>query len=72
MELHPQIIEKEGKKEFVILPFGEYQALTGLVSDYEDLCDLREEKEKSKDQESVPLDKVISDLSKQNTATVKK
>lgn len=64
MELHPQIIEKEGKKEFVILPFGEYQVLIGLVSDYEDLRDLREEKEKSKDKKSVSLDQVISDLSK--------
>ena len=72
MELHPQIIEKEGKKEFVILPFGEYQALTELVSDYEDLRDLREEKERSRNQESVPLDRVISDLDKHNTATIKK
>ncbi len=64
MELHPQLIEKEGKKEFVVLPFEEYQALTELVSDYEDLRDLREEKEKSRNQESIPLDKVIVDLSK--------
>ncbi len=64
MELHPQLIEKEGKKEFVVLPFEEYQALTELVSDYEDLRDLREEKEKSRNQESVPLDKVIVDLNK--------
>ncbi len=64
MELHPQLIEKEGKKEFVVLPFEEYQALTELVSDYEDLRDLREEKEKSRNQESIPLDKVIVDLNK--------
>jgi PHD/YefM family antitoxin component YafN of YafNO toxin-antitoxin module len=62
MELHPQIIEKEGRKEFVVLPFEEYQALTELMYDYEDLRDLREAKEESKDQESVSLDKVISDL----------
>jgi len=72
MELHPQVIEKEGKKEFVVLPFEEYQALTELVSDYEDLRDLREEKEKSRNQESIPLDRVISDLDKHNTATIKK
>ena len=62
MELHPQVIEKEGKKEFVVLPFDEYHALTELMHDYEDLRDLREAKEKSKGQEGVPLDKVISDL----------
>ncbi|MDD5036600.1 MAG: hypothetical protein PHE55_17800 [Methylococcaceae bacterium] len=62
MQLHPQLIEKEGKKEFVVLPFDEYQALVELMHDYEDLRDLREAKEESKGQESVPLDKIISDL----------
>ncbi len=62
MELHPQIIEKDGQKEFVVLPFDEYRALTELMQDYEDLCDLRDAKEESKGQEAVPLDKVISDL----------
>ncbi|MGH8593599.1 MAG: type II toxin-antitoxin system Phd/YefM family antitoxin [Gammaproteobacteria bacterium] len=62
MELHPQVIEKEGKKEFVVLPFEEYQALTELMHDYEDLRDLREAKEESKGQESIPLHKVISDF----------
>jgi PHD/YefM family antitoxin component YafN of YafNO toxin-antitoxin module len=47
MELHPQIIEKEGKEEFVVLPFEEYKELTELLLDYEDLRDLRKEKEKS-------------------------
>ena len=64
MKLHPQLIEKEGRKEFVVLPFEEYQALTELVSDYEDLRDLREEKEKSKNQKNIPLAKVIADLGK--------
>ena len=62
MELHPQIIEKNGQKEFVVLPFDEYRALTELMQDYEDLRDLRDAKEESKGQEAVPLDKVISDL----------
>jgi PHD/YefM family antitoxin component YafN of YafNO toxin-antitoxin module len=57
MELHPQVIEKEGRKEFVVLPFEEYQALTELMYDYEDLRDLREAKEESKDQETVSLDR---------------
>ena len=61
MELHPQVIEKEGTTEFVVLPFEEYQALTELMQDYEDLQDLREAKEEAKGQEGVPLDKVMSD-----------
>jgi PHD/YefM family antitoxin component YafN of YafNO toxin-antitoxin module len=62
MELHPQIIEKEGKKEFVVLPYEEFMVLEEAMNDYEDLKDLREEKEKSKNQQGVPLNKVISDL----------
>jgi len=62
MKLHPQILEKKGKREFVVLPFEEYETLTRLVEDYEDLKDLREAKSKSQDQKPVPLEKVIQDL----------
>ena len=62
MKLHPQVIEKDGKKEFVVLPAEEYEALTNLVEDYEDLRDLREAKRKSQGQKAVPLGKVIQDL----------
>jgi len=62
MELHPQVIEKEGKKEFVVLPYEEFIALEEAVRDYEDLLDLRAAKEESKNQRGTPLEKVISDL----------
>jgi hypothetical protein len=62
MELHPQIIKKEGKKEFVVLPYEEFMVLEEAMNDYEDLKDLREEKEKSKNQPGVLLDKVVGDL----------
>jgi len=62
MELHPHIIEKDGKKEFVVLPYQEFLVLQEAMADYEDLKDLREEKEKSKNEVGVSLDKVISDL----------
>ena len=62
MKLRPQILEKKGKREFVVLPFEEYETLTRLVEDYEDLKDLREAKSKSQDQKPVPLEKVIQDL----------
>ena len=62
MKLHPQILEKKGKREFVVLPFEEYETLTSLVEDYEDLKNLREAKSKSQDQKPVPLEKVIQDL----------
>ena len=62
MKLHPQVIEKEGENKFVILPLEEYQAMTKLMRDYEDLRDLREAKEKSKKEKSIPLEQVIPDL----------
>jgi len=62
MKLHPQVLEKKGKREFVVLPFEEYEVLTSLVEDYEDLKDLREAKSKSQGQKPVPLEKVMQDL----------
>ena len=62
MNLHPQIIEKKGRKEFVVIPYEEYKALEELMHDYEDLHDLRTAKEESKNMESVPLNKIVSDL----------
>ena len=62
MKLHPQVIEKEGKKEFVVLPYDEYRALEEVMHDYEDLRDLREAKEQARGQEGTPLDKVISEI----------
>jgi PHD/YefM family antitoxin component YafN of YafNO toxin-antitoxin module len=61
--LHPQFIEKNGKKEFVVLPFDEYCALTELIADYEDLKDLREAKAESVNDIPVALDDVIIKLS---------
>jgi hypothetical protein len=41
IELHPKILKKNGKIEFVVLPCEKYQALQELLSDYQDLLDLR-------------------------------
>ena len=64
MRLHPQIIEKGGKKEFVVLPYDEYLAIEELMEDYMDLIDLREAKAEGQDQPSVSLDEVIKELKK--------
>lgn len=62
MTIHPQIIGKEGKKEFVVLPYDEFIKIQDALEDYEDLKLLRKEKEKSKGQSTIPLDKVIMDM----------
>ena len=41
IELHPEIVEKNGKKEFVILPYDEFVAVQEALEDAEDLRDLR-------------------------------
>ncbi|MBT3880830.1 MAG: type II toxin-antitoxin system Phd/YefM family antitoxin [Candidatus Scalindua sp.] len=62
MTLHPQIIEKDGKKEFVVLPYEEFIVIKYELENYEDLKDLRDAKESSKHEESIPLSEVIKDL----------
>ena len=44
----PIILEKNGKKEFVILSYEEYLKLKEIAEDYEDLKALREAKEEEK------------------------
>ncbi len=62
MELHPQLIEKKGKSEFVVLPFAEFEALTELLQDYQDLMDLRAAKVSSAGEQAVPLASVLAEL----------
>jgi len=62
MKIHTQIIEKEGKKEFVVIPIKEFKIIEEMVEDYEDLRDLREAKESSKGEKAIPLKKVIKSL----------
>ena len=58
MELHPEIVKKEGEAEFVLLPYEEFKALQELLSDYEDLLDLRAAKREHQDEPLIPLAEV--------------
>lgn len=62
MTIHPQIIEKEGKKEFVVSPYNEFQQIQEALEDFEDLKDLRKEKEDAKDQPTTPLDRIAKEF----------
>lgn len=59
MTMHPQIIKKDGKKEFVILPYGEYLAIQEILEDFSLLKELRKEKKESKNKPTLSLEKVI-------------
>ena len=62
IELHPEILKKDGKNEFVVLPYEEFTALQGLLDDYEDLLDLRAAKKEEHAEPSVPLAEVKKEL----------
>ncbi|SIQ27313.1 Antitoxin Phd_YefM, type II toxin-antitoxin system [Alkalispirochaeta americana] len=62
MELHPKILEKDGKKEFVILPYEEFERIETELNDYEDLRDLREAKQAEQDAETRSLADVRSEM----------
>lgn len=55
MKLHPEILTKNGKKEFVVLPYEEFVALQELLADAEDILDLRAAKKKEASQPGVSL-----------------
>jgi PHD/YefM family antitoxin component YafN of YafNO toxin-antitoxin module len=55
IELHPEILMKNGKREFAILPYEEFQALTEMLADLEDLRDLRAAKLEEGDAKTVSL-----------------
>ena len=64
MNLHPQIPEKEGKKEFVVLPYDEFVQLQEEIEEYEDLKDLRRAKETEQHAPTVSLAAVKKEIEK--------
>ena len=53
--LHAQIIKKNGKKDYVILPYEEFIKLQEELEDYDDLRSLREAKETEKDAPTIGM-----------------
>jgi hypothetical protein len=62
MLLHPQVIEKEGKKEFVVLPYEEFVLIQEALEDLEDLRELRKERDESMDTRSRSLREIGKEL----------
>ena len=55
--LHPEILEKDGKKQFAVIPYDEFLKIQQELDDYECLKDLREAKAKEADAETVSFEK---------------
>jgi hypothetical protein len=44
VELHPSFIEREGKKEYAVIPIEEFERLQDFLEDAQDLFALRQAK----------------------------
>jgi hypothetical protein len=62
IELHPEIIEKDGKKQFVVLTYEEFLAIEEALADADDLTELRAAKKEEHAAAGIPLEQVIDDL----------
>jgi PHD/YefM family antitoxin component YafN of YafNO toxin-antitoxin module len=62
MSIHPQIIEKDGRKEFVVLPYEEFLQIQEALEDLEDLRVLREERVSAASEAKRSLDDVLAEI----------
>lgn len=58
--LHPNVLEADGVKQFVVLPYNEFQKLKTELDDYYDLLELR----KAKSEEATAPTMSMQDLKK--------
>ena len=57
INLNTKILEKDGEKEFAVIPYDEFLKIQQELDDYECLKALREAKVKEADAETVPFKK---------------
>ena len=62
LKLHAEILVKDGKKEFAVLPYEEFLALQERLADAEDLLELRKAKRAEGSKRSMSLAKVKREL----------
>lgn len=62
MSIHPQIIEKEGRKEFVVLPYEEFLQIQDALEDLEDIQILREERTSAASDATKSLNDVLAEI----------
>ena len=63
IEPNIKILEKDGKKEFVIIPYEEYIKIQEELDDYESLKALREAKLKEGNADTISLDEAKKEFS---------
>ena len=55
LKLHPKFLKKNGRKEFVVLPYAEFEAIEESLQDAYDVRMLRVARTKNRGQPSIPL-----------------
>jgi PHD/YefM family antitoxin component YafN of YafNO toxin-antitoxin module len=58
LTLHPDILVRNGKKQFAVLPYEEFLALQERLADAEDLLELRKAKRAEGKSRAIPLAEV--------------
>lgn len=56
IDLHPNFLEKDGKKAFVVLPYEEFRKIQEALEDLEDLKTLRQAKMEEANEPTVSLE----------------
>ena len=62
LKLHPEILVKDGQKQFAVLPYEEFLAIQERLADADDLLELRKAKRAEGRKRSVPLAEVKRQL----------
>jgi hypothetical protein len=62
LKLHPEVLVKNGKKQFVVLPYEEFLPLQDRLADAADLLELRKAKRSEGKKKSIPLAQVKREL----------
>jgi hypothetical protein len=62
LTIHPNILERDGKKAFVIFPYEEFMMMEETIQDFEDLKLLLAAKAEEANAPAVPLADVKKDL----------
>jgi len=62
LTLHPEILVKNGKKQFAVLPYEEFVALQERLAEAEDLLELRQAKRQEGKRHSISLAEVKRQL----------
>ncbi len=62
IDLHPEIVKKNGRNESVVLPYEEFIALQEWIADAEDLLEIEQAKRTEGHLPRVPLEEIEKDL----------